>query len=289
MLKIEPSNQSCGAIVSGIDFEKGFTDNEIKSVIEAIYEYKCLVIKKQNFTYSGYKKFGSEWGDLIKHMLDYLRVPDFPEMMIIGNTEKKDQDEAIRNGASVWHSDGTYIPESTTITMLHAKKTPVSGGETLVADLVKAYEDLDENLKKEINDLEALHFYGKAEFDDDEHLPAPIRTDKQEKTNPICKKPIVLKHPFSGKKSLYGITHSPFKILGKTDSETKTILKKLKDFATQSKYIFSHKYEVGDVLLFDNLTTMHRAKSEIDFVKEDESNARLLWRLSCKGKPRLIN
>ncbi len=289
MLKIDPTNKSCGAIISGIDFEKDFTDLEMKKVINAIYEYKCLVIKNQNFTYSGFKKFGSEWGELIKHMLDYLRVPDFPEMMIIGNTEEKDQDDAIRNGAAVWHSDGTYIKDSTTITMLHAKKTPEHGGETLVADLIKAYEDLDQTFKKEINDLRALHFYGKAEFDDDEHLPAPIRTNKQEKTNPVCEKPIVMTHPFSGRKSLYGITHSPFKIIGKSNNEGKRILKELKDFATQDKYIFTHKYEIGDVLLFDNLTTMHRAKSEIDFVENDGSNARLLWRLSCKGKPRLVN
>jgi len=289
VLKIEKTNKSCGAIVSGINFEKGFTDNIIKTLIEAIYEHKCLVIKNQNFTYKGYKKFASEWGDLIQHMLDYLRVPNFPEMMIIGNTEEKDKDDAIRNGASVWHSDGTYIPDSTTITMLHAKKVPVNGGETLIADLANAYEDLDKKLKDEIKNLKALHFYGKAQFDSDEHLPAPIKTDKQNKTNPVCEKPLVLKHPYSGKKSLYGITHSPFKILGKTETETRKILKELKDFSTQDKYIYTHRYEVGDVLLFDNFTTMHRAKSEINFVKKDGSNARLLWRLSCNGKPRLIN
>jgi alpha-ketoglutarate-dependent taurine dioxygenase len=98
-----------------------------------------------------------------------------------------------------------------------------------------------------------------------------------------------MKHPFSGKKSLYGITHSPFKIIGKSESETKSILKTLKDFATQEKYIYCHKYEIGDVLLFDNFTTMHRAKNLIDFVNEENSNARLLWRLSCNGKPRLLN
>ena len=92
----------------------------------------------------------------------------------------------------------------------------------------------------------------------------------------------------TGKKSLYGITHSPFKILGKSEAKTKCILKRLKDFATQKKYIYSHKYEVLDMLWFDNFTTMHSAKSNIDFVNESKSNARLLWRLSCKGKPRLF-
>ena len=98
-----------------------------------------------------------------------------------------------------------------------------------------------------------------------------------------------MKHPYSGKKSLYGITHSPFKILGKSEAKTKEILRTLKDFSTQEKYIYSHKYEIGDVLLFDNFTTMHRAKENIDFVNEKRTNSRLLWRLSCKGKPRLLN
>ena len=56
---------------------------------------KCLVIKNQDFSHKGYKRFGSEWGVLIKHMLEYLRAPSFPELMVIGNTEKKDEDDAI--------------------------------------------------------------------------------------------------------------------------------------------------------------------------------------------------
>ena len=64
--------------------------------LNAIYEHKCLVIKNQDFSHKGYKKFGSEWGILIKHMLEYLRAPSFPELMVIGNTEKKDEDDAIQ-------------------------------------------------------------------------------------------------------------------------------------------------------------------------------------------------
>ena len=286
---INKTSSSCGAIVTGINLEKGFSNDQMTTLLNAIYEHKCLVIKNQNFSHKGYKRFGSEWGILIKHMLEYLRAPSFPELMVIGNTEKKDEDDAIRNGAAVWHSDGTYIADSTTITMLHAKEVPIDGGETLIADLVSAYYDLDKNLKDEIENLKALHFYGKAEFDKDEHVPAPIRTKEQKEANPICEKPLVMKHPYSGKKSLYGITHSPFKIIGKSEVETKQILKKLKDFATQEKYIYCHKYEVGDVLLFDNFTTMHRAKANINVVNKTRTNSRLLWRLSCKGKPRLLN
>ena len=288
-MNIKETGASCGAIVTGVNLEEGFKDDQISFLLKAIYEHKCIIIKNQNFSHEGYKNFGSEWGTLITHMLDYLRAPSFPELMVIGNTEEKDKDEGTRNGAAVWHSDGTYIEKSTTITMLHAKEVPSNGGETLIADLASAYEDLDVSIKNEIKDLKALHFYGKAEFDQDEHIPAPIKTKKQKEANPICEKPLVMKHPYSGKKSLYGITHSPFKIIGKSELETKSILKTLKNFATQEKYIYSHKYEIGDVLLFDNFTTMHRAKNTIDYVNASKSNARLLWRLSCNGKPRLIN
>lgn len=94
--------------------------------------------------------------------------------------------------------------------MLHAKEVPIDGEVTLIADLVSAYEDLEEEFKKEIKDSKALHFYGKAEFDQDEHVPVPIKTKEQKEANPICEKPIVMKHPISAKKSLYGITHSYF-------------------------------------------------------------------------------
>ena len=134
-------------------------------------------------------------------MLDYLRVPSFPELMVIGNTKKKDQDEATRNGVAVWHSDGTYINNSNIITMLHAKEVPIDGGEILIADLVSAYEGLEEEFKKEIQDLKVLYFYGKAEFDQDEYVPVPIKTKEQKEENSTCEKPIVMKHPISGAKS----------------------------------------------------------------------------------------
>ena len=70
-------------------------------------------------------------------------------------------------------------------------------------------------------------------------------------------------------------------------SVEKKYQQRLKDFANQKK-IYSHKYEVLDMLWFDNFTTMHSAKSNIDFVNESKSNVRLVWRISCKGKPRLF-
>lgn len=88
-MNIKKTASFCGAIITGINLEEGFKDDQIYSLLNVVYKYKCLVIKNQKFSCKGYKRFGSEWGTLIQHMLDYLRVPSFPELMVIGNIETK--------------------------------------------------------------------------------------------------------------------------------------------------------------------------------------------------------
>ena len=79
---------------------------------------------------------------------------------------------------------------------------------------------------------------------------------------------------------------SPFQINGFTEKETQVLLAELKSHATQSRFVYSHLYEVGDILIFDTLSTMHRAKEQMNVAKTPTSdNARLLWRLSTKGIP----
>ena len=289
MVKIKPTGGACGATVHDINLNTDLSSDLMRELTHALYKHRCLIIKKQNLTKKSYYKFGSEWGELIKHVLDYLRMPDYPEMMAIGNTEKKDEDDAIRNGAAVWHTDGSYIEDPTTITMLYAIRVPKNGGETLVVDMVKAYEHLEPKLKAEIDQLSAKHYYGRAQFDRDEHKPVPIRTEEQANTNQVCQKPLVLEHPLAKHKALYAIAHSPFEIIGKNQAETHQLLAQLKVHSTQPQFIYSHRYEVGDILLFDNLSTMHRAKHHTDAAETpDSDNARLLWRLSAKGTPRIL-
>ena len=289
MAVIEPTGSACGALVKGIDLNKPIPPTLMEKLVWALYQHRCLVIKNQKLTKESYYRFASQWGELIQHVLDYLRMPDYPEMMAICNTEEKDKDDAVRNGAAVWHTDGSYIEDPTTVTMLYAIQVPKNGGETLVADMVAAYEALDPNLKSNLEKLTAKHYYGRAQFDPDEHRPVPIRTKEQATTNAVCEKPLILTHPISGHKALYAVAHSPFEINGKTKEETLSLLSMLKTHATKSQFVYSHRYEVGDILLFDNLSTMHSAKEQTDAADTpDSDNARLLWRLSAKGTPKVI-
>ena len=101
MVNIEPTGGACGAVVTEIDISDNLTAELMAQLTTALYEYRCIIIKNQDISKEAYYKFPKQWGNLILHVLDYPRMPDYPEMMAIGNTEEKDKDDAIRNGAAV--------------------------------------------------------------------------------------------------------------------------------------------------------------------------------------------
>lgn len=286
MTTITPINESgFGAAITGVDLARGLSDDVMRTITGALYEHRFVVIKNQSLDKQQYFHFGQQWGDLLIHVLDYLRMPDIPEMMAIGNTEAKDQDDDVRNGANLWHTDGSYKEEPTAMTMLYAIKAPAVGGQTLLCDMVNAYAGLDDETRRQIDDLRAHHFYGRAKVRANERPPSPLKTQDQVDRVPSVINPLVLTHPISGKRALYAVSHSPYEIDGLDAAETEKLLDDLKDHATSDAFVHWHKYEVGDILIFDCLATMHRSAPMDTADTPDADNARLLWRLSTKGTP----
>lgn len=287
MVSISATGGASGAIVDDINLANDLSDGLMRQLASALYDNRFLVIKKQALTKNDYYLFASQWGILIRHVVNYLRTPGYPEMMTIGNTEPKDRDDAVRNGAVAWHTDGAYIEDPTTITMLHAIRVPKTGGETMIADMVAAYDALDTDLKAEVDQMSARHFYGGGIVGEDEHAASPMNTDQKRVTEDVTK-PLVLCHPVTGHRALYAVAQTPVCIKGRSDNESREILSRLKDHATSQEFLYVHRYEVGDILILDTLSTLHRAKSWIAAATSAEAeNARLLWRPSAKGLPKV--
>ena len=287
MVSIRPTGGACGAVVRDVDLEVDVGDDLMRQLTGALYQHRCLIIKNQNLTRAAYYRFAGEWGTLIRHVVDYLRTPGYPEMMTIGNTEAKDRDANVRNGAVAWHTDGAYIEDPTTVTMLHALRVPRVGGETMIADMVAAYEALDPGLRAEVDGMSARHFYGGGAVAEDEQAASPMQTEVKRATKDVAK-PLVLAHPVTGRRALYAVAQTPTRIEGMSEAESAEPLARLKAHATDPRFVYEHRYEVGDVLIFDTLATLHRAKSRIEAADTpDANNARQLWRLSAKGLPKV--
>ena len=287
MLSIRPLDASFGVEATGVDLSDGFDPETMRQLVGALHDHRVLVIREQSLTKQAYLRFGEQWGTPHPHVLDHLRMEGNPALMAVGNTEEQHKKDEVRNGAAFWHTDQSYEAEPASATMLYAIKVPVAGGETLIADMVGAYDALDEPLKARIDNLVATHLYGAASGRDDEEIASPLINDQQVAEVPTVHHRLARPHPVTGVKALYGVAGTPSGIVGMADDKALELLDQLKAHALQDRFIYRHKYAVGDIAIWDTSATLH-CGTPID-VATDAATSRLLYRISVKGRPKVCH
>jgi taurine dioxygenase len=286
MVEIVPIDGAAhGANAWGVDLNQPLGGDLMKTLADALYEHRVLVIKNQTLDQPTYLDFGAWWGTPIPHVLDHMRMPGYPALLAVGNTEEKDKKVEIRNGAALWHTDQSYEAVPASATMLYSILVPKHGGQTRLADMVAAYDALDDPTKAAIDGLEVAHLYGAGKLLDGEFTANPLATGDQIERVPTCHHPLVLRHPVTGRKALYATGQSSFAIKGMADREAVALLWKLKTHAIQDRFVYAHAYAVGDIAIFDTFSTMHAAVP-IEAASA-EYTKRLLWRISVRGLPRV--
>lgn len=274
-----------GAEIRGLALRADMDPEAMRLVTGALYDHRVVVVRDQSFDEAGYVAFGRRWGDPIPHVLDHMRMPGFPELMTIGNTEERDRKEEIRNGAVLWHTDQSYEAVPASATMLYSILAPEVGGETQFCDMVAAYENLDEATRRRVDGLEIAHKYGRGRRRSEERVVNPLTTDDQDRRVPPVYHPMVLPHPITGRRALYALGHGAYAIRGMPDDEAADLIDALKDHALDERHIYRHPYTAGDVVIWDTLATMHSA-SPIE-PATSRRTSRLLWRISVRGKPEI--
>lgn len=285
MITITPMNAPCGAEVHGVDLARDLSDDLMRALSAALYEHRVIVIKGQQLDKAAYLRFGQQWGAPIPHVLDHMRMQDHPGMMTIGNTEERDKDDRVRNGAALWHTDQSYEIVPASATMLYSIVVPRQGGQTHFADMAAAYDALDADTRASIDELVVGHLYGQTRLRDDEFNVTALVGQKQVDAVPTCWHPLVRPHPVTGRKAIYAVGHGAFRIRGMDDQQASDLLFSLKEHCVQPRFVYAHRYEVGDVCVFDTLSTMHRATPIGLPTAQDDGSARLLWRISVRGLP----
>ena len=282
-MRVKQFDAPFGVEVLGIDVANDVTDQVMGQLTSLLYQHRLLVLRAQHLSPKEYLEFGRRWGRAHPHVLDHARMKGFPEILPIGNVTERAREDAVRNGAVQWHTDQSYEQEPASATMLYSIKAPHEGGETQLTDQVAAYNELNSDMKGKISDLMVLHQYGAGRVGDDEYPASPIKTQKQKDRLPVVRHPLVRRHPVTGHAALYGVSGTSFGIEGMDEVEGVALLSALKEHALEEQFIYRHKYSVGDIALWDTLSTMHSA-TPIHFAS-GETDSRLLYRISVKGLP----
>jgi alpha-ketoglutarate-dependent 2,4-dichlorophenoxyacetate dioxygenase len=197
------------------------------------------------------------------------RLEAWPELVDVGNLDPEariqppdSRARAFNNGNRLWHTDMSFHPNRATYSLLNAHIVPSSEGDTEFADLRAAYDALPAAMKEKIEDLVASHsiWYSRTLSG----FPEP--TEEELQSRPPAKHRIVQVHPTSGRKTLYLASHASH-ILGWPVDEGRALLKELTDFATRPQFVYRHRWTEGDIVIWDNRCTMHRATPFADLTQ----------------------
>ena len=265
-MKIVGSGKILGARVEEMDLSQALTDDQFKALEQALGKYGVLSYPKQNITSLQLKQFAERFGKLEVNVANLYQEPGLPEVMILSNmVDGNGKSLGLSDAGQDWHTDMSYSKMIAFTNVLYGIEIPHREGEPLgnteFCNMHAAYEDLPAELKTRLDGMTITHDFAK--FWDKMRLEKgstrqPL-TEAQRKAKPPVTHPVFLKHPITGKKVLYANPGYSMRINELSAEESERILTFLSGHQLQAKYQYKHRWSVGDVLMWDNMGTLHNA------------------------------
>ncbi len=285
-ISINPLHPDFVGEVSGLDICQPLSRADVAAVEAGMDRYAVLVFHDQPLTDEQQCEFSQNFGELEVTLAGQMAKPEdrrFGDRLELGDISNLDAQNRLRArddhrrmyalANQLWHSDASFRAVGAGYTLLHARVVPGQGGNTEFADMRAAYDALDAATKAEIADLVCEHSITFSR----EQLGFKVESDANaDKLRPVRHR-LVVTHPVTGRKSLYLSSHIGG-IVGWPVPEARAFIRDLTEHATQKRFVHAHVWRVGDLVMWDNRTVMHRARRFSD-MKE----VRDLRRTSIKG------
>jgi taurine dioxygenase len=241
-IEVLPTGASLGAEIRGLDLRDALPEESARRVRQALWDHCVIYFRGQQITEEQQVEFTRCFGRPVEHVRKQAQRR-VKEIFVISNVrENGEMIGALGNDEIRFHSDLAYMPKPGTISILYAVEVPASGGNTQWANCHAAYEALDEATKARLQGLRATHRHYLAEQNPPEQVDHPV----------------VRTHPVTGRKSLFVSPDFTTSIVGLSEAESREILERLFDHMTQPRFVWTHHWQVGDLLVWDNRPTMHR-------------------------------
>ena len=253
------------ARVEGVDLSGTIDEATFAAILAAFDRYAILHFPGQRLTQEQPVAFAKCFGELevinLSLAIDGGPRPVLPELTRVSNLTKdgsriRDDDDPVlkfSRGNLLFHTDSSYQHVQSKCSLLYAIKVPSEGGNTEYADLRAAYDDLPSETKDKVEDLivehSVLHSRSKIGFSD---FPESVKA-----AHPPAHQVLVRLLEGSGRKSLYLASHASH-VVGWPVEEGRKLIAELIEYATQPKYVHSHRWAPGDLVMWDNRCTMHR-------------------------------
>ena len=273
-LTLTSLGDALGIAVEGLDLGRPLDAGMGAALQRALLDHLVLCIRGRVLAPAAYLAAMRSFGQPMVQVR-LARHPDVPEVTILSS---EDRDDAGDGGRVVvgahWHSDDSYKPVPCSLTMLHAIAVPEVGGDTQFTNMYAAYDDLPEVTKRRIAGLRVVHKY------DSSRKGTRILTLKpaDAESLPDVTHPLVRTHPETGRKALYMNPNRMERVVGMERAASDALLDELTQHAIRPQYQYRHKWRQGDILIWDNRCTMHKANADYP-----PASRRLMHRIIVEG------
>ena len=263
-MQINSSGELLGATIEGVNLI-AISESTLTAIVDALGHYGVIRFPKQVLSAVDLKNFSAHLGELEINVIGAFQEPGHPEVMTLSNIVENGEPSGLGDAGQSWHSDMSYSSTIAFANVLYALKVPQRDGKPLGAtefcDMSAAYDDLSAELKHHLEGKTALHDFNKF-WEMMRRRPGNTRpplSDFQRKTKPPVSHPLVLTHPISGRKALYANPGYAMRINKLSEDESDRLLEFLFAHQTQENYRYVFRWQAGDVLVWDNLRTIHQA------------------------------
>jgi taurine dioxygenase len=267
-LQVKKLTPKFGAEIIGVDLSKPVPEELFREIEDVFNNSGVVVFRGQNITEDQHVEFSKRFGDLEIHVRKDALMKNRPEIFVVSNVMENGKPVGSIDAGQFWHTDLSYKQVPSRGSLLLAREVPVrdgkSLGDTMFCGTIPAFDGLNAALQVRLEGLNAVHHYEKGYNRDRPSGKRVPLTDEQRKALPDVVHPVVRKHPYTGKKCLFVNEGYTAEIIGLPKSESDSILNQLFEHCLKDEFIYRHNWQVGDLVMWDNCSTQHKAVGDYE-------------------------
>ena len=264
-MKVTPTGKVLGATIEGLDLSKPLADEAFKQMVHTLGEYGVIRFPNQKLTGRNLKEFSAQFGELEINVANSYQEPGIPEVMILSNIVENGKPIGLADAGQDWHTDMSYSRTVAFANVLYGIQIPHRDGKPLgstdFCSMRAAYEGLPAEMKLRLDGMTVLHDFNKfwEMMRQERGSQRPPLTEAQRKAKPPVSHPVFLTHPLTGRKVLYANPGYSVRINELPEKESEETLRFLFEHQTRPEFRYSFDWHVGDVLIWENIGTIHNA------------------------------
>jgi taurine dioxygenase len=254
---VHPLTPRLGARIDGVDLAHDVDDGLFRAIHAAFLRYQVLLFGPLDLPPVRQVAFARRFGEVQVHVMSQYHADGFPELYRLSNLDEHGNPNGRHpdRGTLAWHTDGSWRQVTGQATIIYGEVVAAEGGETHFCDMYGAYERLSPSWQRRIDELQAVH---NLDFSRTRRHGEDPMTEAQRLATPPVAHPIVRTHPDTGRDCLYLGDHAEY-VVGMPYAAGRALIEELNALAVHADLTYEHRWQPGELLVWDNRCLMHRA------------------------------